>query len=605
MEFVISSDILSIAVKRSVIDKPCPRMLQSGIRIPQGWQNAGGCRSSDMRNKLRQTPRAVCKTDQNQASLDLYFVYEPTAWDSDTFINHVNPIQKDKAVWIEQRIRDLKNEVRVMLNSTSDTAEKLKIVDTIEHLGLGYHFKREIDDSLSYLHDAKLDSCDLYNVATRFRLLRQHGFDVSSDEFLIFKDGMGNFDEKLKKDPKGLLSMYNAGYLAIPGEETLADAISFARGHLTSIASCLKSPLKKQVLRALRTPLHKMMNRVEARFYIEEYEEEEGRNEILLELAKLDFNLVQSLHLEEMKNLSLWWKELNIRENLQYARDRLLESYTFWGMGLYFEPQYSRARIMLSKIIALGTIMDDIYDVYGVYEDCKLLNDAIQRWDEKAADSLPVHLQSLFLKFINTFNSYEDELEPNEKYRFPYLIESIQTFVNGYFQEVEWRTANHVPTFDERKIPALDGNADCIACVGPFIGMPEEVIAKEMFQWLNTRPPVVIDCMSICRYTDEFISFERETKSEQGPTTFECYMIEHNLTREEATVKFQSFSDEAWKRLNRACFWPTKCPMPVFERLVNQGRMLETMYVYFNDGFNKSSNLKDIIALLLLKPFSL
>ena len=101
-----------------------------------------------------------------------------------------------------------------------------------------------------------------------------------------------------------MLSLYNAGYLATPGEEILADAISFARGHLTLMCDVLRSPLKKQVLRALKTPLHRMSMRVEARFYIEEYDEE-SHNDILLEIAKLDFNTLQSLHLEEMKILSL------------------------------------------------------------------------------------------------------------------------------------------------------------------------------------------------------------------------------------------------------------------------------------------------------------
>jgi hypothetical protein len=102
-----------------------------------------------------------------------------------------------------------------------------------------------------------------------------------------------------------LLSLYNAGYLAVPDEKILADAISFARNHLTLMVDSLRFPLKKQVLRSLKTPLHKMVTRVEARYYIEEYEDEIGNEIMLLELAKLDFNILQSLHLEDMKILSL------------------------------------------------------------------------------------------------------------------------------------------------------------------------------------------------------------------------------------------------------------------------------------------------------------
>ncbi|CBI31277.3 unnamed protein product, partial [Vitis vinifera] len=39
----------------------------------------------------------------------------------------------------------------------------------------------------------------------------------------------------------------------------------------------------------------------------------------LPELAKLDFNLVQSLHKEELSNLVRWWKELDFVTKLSFA----------------------------------------------------------------------------------------------------------------------------------------------------------------------------------------------------------------------------------------------------------------------------------------------
>ena len=67
-----------------------------------------------------------------------------------------------------------------MLGSTIDSVEMVNLIDTIEHLGIGYHFKRDIYEALGQLHDAKLVNYDLHHVATRFRLLRQHGFNASS-----------------------------------------------------------------------------------------------------------------------------------------------------------------------------------------------------------------------------------------------------------------------------------------------------------------------------------------------------------------------------------------------------------------------------------------
>ncbi|KAF3319952.1 sesquiterpene synthase 3 [Carex littledalei] len=214
-----------------------------------------------------------------------------------------------------------------------------------------------------------------------------------------------------------------------------------------------------------------------------------------------------------------------------------------------------------------------------------------------------MYLRNFCYQFIKTVNNFEDELEPSEKYRMPYIVKSVQTLVAGYMQEVEWRVGSCAPSFDERKTPALDGNI-CFVVGVPFLGLPRELITEEIFQWLNAIPDVAMDSMRIMRYTDEFVSYERESKSGQGPTSFECYKMETKLTTEATTMKFQSFCEDAWKRINQACLHPADVPMTVLEIFVNMGRVMETFYLYFNDGLNKPSNVKKIISQLLLEPFS-
>ena len=74
-----------------------------------------------------------------------------------------------------------------------------------------------------------------------------------------------------------------------------------------------------------------------------------------------------------------WWKDLDFAKKLPFARDRMVECY-FWILGVYFEPQYLLARRMLTKVIALTSIIDDIYDVYGTLEELVLFTDAIERF---------------------------------------------------------------------------------------------------------------------------------------------------------------------------------------------------------------------------------
>lgn len=64
---------------------------------------------------------------------------------------------------------------------------------------------------------------------------------------------------------------------------------------------------------------------------------------------------------------------------LPFARDRVVESF-FWALGVYFLPENHFGRMMLCKVIAMITVVDDIYDVYGKHEELELFTEAIERF---------------------------------------------------------------------------------------------------------------------------------------------------------------------------------------------------------------------------------
>lgn len=88
-----------------------------------------------------------------------------------------------------------------------------------------------------------------------------------------------------------------------------------------------------------------------------------------------------------------WWGELDFASKLPYARDRSVECY-LWAVTVYFEPQYSKARLMLVKTLLLFSISDDTYDAYGTLEELQVYTDAVQRY---------YHYNSIFFKslFVN------------------------------------------------------------------------------------------------------------------------------------------------------------------------------------------------------------
>ncbi|MBA0687265.1 hypothetical protein Goari_014815 [Gossypium aridum] len=73
----------------------------------------------------------------------------------------------------------------------------------------------------NHIHDGD----DLYTTAVRFRLLREHGFNVDCDE-------KGNFKESLNGDVKGMVELFEAAHLQLHGENILEEARSFTTFHL-------------------------------------------------------------------------------------------------------------------------------------------------------------------------------------------------------------------------------------------------------------------------------------------------------------------------------------------------------------------------------------
>ncbi|XP_075098381.1 sesquiterpene synthase 12-like isoform X2 [Nicotiana tabacum] len=206
----------------------------------------------------------------------------------------------------------LKEIVRKMLVETLDNStQKLVLIDTIQRLGLAYHFNYEIENSIQnifYLSQNSEDNDEhnLYVAALRFRLARQQGNYMSSDVFKQFTNHDGKFKENHTNDVQGLLSLYEAAHMRVHDEEILEEALIFTTTHLESVIPNLSNSLKVQVTEALSHPIRKTIPRVGARKYIYIYENIGTHNDLLLKFAKLDFNMLQKLHLKELNELTRW-----------------------------------------------------------------------------------------------------------------------------------------------------------------------------------------------------------------------------------------------------------------------------------------------------------
>jgi (-)-alpha-terpineol synthase len=123
--------------------------------------------------------------------------------------------------------------------------------------------------------------------------------------FNSFKNEIGSFKACLCDDIEGMLCLYEASFLSVEGESMLEEARDFATKQLSEYVKQSKDQnLSAIVNHALELPLHWRMLRLEARWFIDVYRSRQDMNPILLELAELDFNMVQAAHQEDLKQVS-------------------------------------------------------------------------------------------------------------------------------------------------------------------------------------------------------------------------------------------------------------------------------------------------------------
>lgn len=92
-----------------------------------------------------------------------------------------------------------------------------------------------------------------------------------------------------------------------------------------------------------------------------------------------------------------WWKDLSAYIGLDYVRDRVIKCY-FYSYSVCHEQEHARARMILSKIFVLWTLLDDTFDTRATLEECQKLHQAIQRL---ILDLVNFHVGDKRCKYMN------------------------------------------------------------------------------------------------------------------------------------------------------------------------------------------------------------
>nr|WNI01962.1 terpene synthase [Psidium guajava] len=261
-----------------------------------------------------------------------------------------------------------------------DLFEHLWAVDRLQRLGVARYFKEEIKKCMSYVSRYWSDKgicwarnsaiSDIDDTAMGFRLLRLHGHEVSADVFQRFKRGNEflSFEGQSTEAVTGMFNLYRASELMFPGEKILEDvnrhAVEFLRRKQEANELLDKWIIAKdlpgEVRYGLDVPWYASLPRVETRFYIDQYGGESDiwigktlyrmgyvNNNVYLELAKLDYNNCQALHLSEWDNFQRWYCESKLVD-FGTSGKTLLYSY-FTAAASIYEPERVRERLAWAK----------------------------------------------------------------------------------------------------------------------------------------------------------------------------------------------------------------------------------------------------------------
>nr|A0A1L2D3T3.1 RecName: Full=10-epi-juneol synthase; AltName: Full=Tau-cadinol synthase; AltName: Full=Terpene synthase 1; Short=IhsTPS1 [Inula hupehensis]AMQ26035.1 10-epi-junenol synthase [Inula hupehensis] len=515
-------------------------------------------------------------------------------------------IDKSELKTYDKVIEKQKQELRrLIIDPSMDSNKKLSLINSVYRLGLTYLFEEEIEGQLDKLFkeidmQEACNEADLYTISVNFQVFRQHGYKLSCNVFNKFKDYTSDhkFKEYIMADVRGMLGLYESTQLRIRGETILEEAFAFTESQLKGVLDTLEGNIARQVKHALTSPFHRGLRTVEARIYFSNYEEECSTYDSLQKLANAHFNYLQLQHKEELASVIKWGEDMDFKTITPYARDRIPDLY-LWGLGLFSEPHYSQARILISKMAQLICVLDDTYDAYATIDELHLLTNAINRWELSATEQLPEYMKPLYKVLLNEHVELEKQLSSKGKSNFVNASKkAFQELAMGYLQEAEWRHNGKVPSFQEYLKNGLITSTYNVFAKSSLICM-SDIVTEEACTWYDSDPIILQATGLLGRVYNDISTFQFERKrAQQQITSIEAYMKTFGVPENVALEELKKMVEIAWNDINKGCLNTNEISKKLLAPIVNLARMTDVIYRY-NDKFTfPEKTIEEYITLL-------
>ncbi|KAK6930494.1 Terpene synthase, metal-binding domain [Dillenia turbinata] len=392
-----------------------------------------------------------------------------------------------------------------------DVYTRLQMVENLQKMGIDRQWLQGDEEII----------LDLTACALAFQLLRTSGYDVSSDVLTRFVEKDQYLDSlkgQYKDDTTAVLELFKASQLVIyPNESALEEQNAWSRQFLQqklSGGSIKDGNLRKQVINALTFPYHASLDRIVNKAYLREYKEDDVKvaktsyccpnisNKDFRNLGVIDFNICQSLHQEEIKQLERWKREFRL-DRLKFARKEVVTC-ALSATAMLFTPKLSDARISWIKHAVITYVVDDFFYVGSSQQEQENLIHLLDKWDiDEDTEYCSEAVEIIFLVLRDTIYETADMALKRQGRCWMDVLKTMG-------KEAEWGRDKVVPTMDEYMENGFDSFAlgpivlPTLYLVGPKLS--EEIVASPEYHGLYKL-------MSTCgRLLNDIQTYEREAK---------------------------------------------------------------------------------------------
>ncbi|XP_016558401.1 alpha-farnesene synthase-like [Capsicum annuum] len=299
-----------------------------------------------------------------------------------------------------------------------------------------------------------------------------------------------------------------------------------------------------------------------------------------------------------------WWRNFCIAEDLEFTRDRIVESF-FYAVGITSEAQHGSMRVWVTKVIQMVLIIDDVYDIYGSLADIQQFTRAIEKWDSKEVEWLPECMQISFRTLHATMEEICSEIQEQKggSSTLPYLKQGWVNFCKALLVEATWFHEGQIPTLEEYLDNGWISSSGSLFSFHVIYGLTNKITNEGLGLCKNCQE-IIYHTSMIIRLCNDLGTSTAELERGDVASSILCYMQEENVSEDVARKYIESLILDSWKKINYHFYNLSSSQQKTVNHVINGARMAHVMY-QFGDGFGvQDGENRDRILLNLVNPIT-